>query len=310
MTRLTADLKGFFAAVPTPFTTDGGSIAAAALGDLVSHNLNAGLTGLYVGGSTGEAFLMSVEERAQLLSLTAEAAGGRAVMIAHVGDPNPSVSGHLACVAADAGYDAISAVPPFYYQYGLHEIEAHYRWLASQTDLPFLIYNFPALSGVRWSADELARLLDIPQVVGIKNTCSDLYAFEQVRRLRPDATLLHGFDETLLAGLTMGADGGIGSTYNLQASRVLALNAALKAGRLQEAHRHQADANALIDALVAAGVLPALKYMLEKAGFAMGPCRAPFQPLSANHRRALDAAMDLLPPSGLSQGLQRPAALG
>ena len=303
-------IEGYFAAIPTPFSPGGGSIGADVLARLVDHNLSAGLTGLYVGGSTGEAFLMAVEERAQLLKLAAEAAGRRGIMIAHVGDPNPTVSAYLAGVAADAGYDAVSAVPPFYYQYGMQEIDAHYRWLAGKTDLPFLIYNFPALSGVRWSVDELSQLLDIPQVVGIKNTCSDLYAFEQIRRRRPDATLLHGFDETLMAGLTMGADGGIGSTYNLQASRVLAIAEALQAGNTQQAHAHQADANQLIDALVSAGVIPALKYMLERSGFAMGPCRSPFQPLSPEKRRALDQAMDLLPPSGLSQDQTRPAAMG
>ncbi|MEM1285005.1 MAG: N-acetylneuraminate lyase [Pseudomonadota bacterium] len=303
-------LHGFFAAIPTPFSSDRKTIAADVLGGLVERNLGAGLAGLYVGGSTGEAFLMSTEERAQLLKLTAESAEGRGVLIAHVGDLNPAVSAHLARTAADAGYHAISAVPPFYYQYTIREIADHYHWLARQTDLPFLIYNFPALSGVRWSVDDLGNLLDIPQVVGVKNTCSDLYAFEQLRNLRPDAALLHGFDETLVAGLTMGADGGIGSSYNLQASRILALAAALERGDTKQAQQHQMEANRLIDALVSTSVIPGLKYMLGRAGLAMGPCRSPFHPLSDDQRRTLDTAMDLLPPSGLSQGQTRPTAMG
>jgi len=303
------NLNGFFAALPTPFTSNGTALAPTSLGDLVERNLADGLTGLYVGGSTGEAFLMTVEEREHLLRQSAEASAGKGVMVAQVGDPNPAVSARLAKVAAKAGYHAISAVPPFYYQYTIAEVEAHYRWLAAQTDLPFLIYNFPALSGVRWSVDDLAKLLDVPQVVGVKNTCADLYAFEQLRRRQPGATLLHGFDETLLSGLATGADGGIGSTYNLQASRILALAQALSTGDLEEARTLQAQSNALIDALVSVGVLPALKYMLERSGIAMGACRPPFQPLTSQQCATLDAAMDLVPHSSLSHTRGQSAVL-
>ncbi|MFN3226040.1 MAG: N-acetylneuraminate lyase [Hyphomicrobiales bacterium] len=303
------NLTGFFAALPTPFTSDGTALAHTPLGDLVERNLADGLTGLYVGGSTGEAFLMTVVEREHLLRQSAEASAGKGVMVAQVGDPNPAVSARLAKVAAKAGYHAISAVPPFYYQYTIAEIEAHYRWLAIQTDLPFLIYNFPALSGVRWSVNDLAKLLDIPQVVGVKNTCADLYAFEQLRRRQPGAALLHGFDETLLSGLATGADGGIGSTYNLQATRILALAQSLWTGDLEQARTLQSQSNALIDALVSVGVLPALKYMLERSGIPMGACRPPFQPLTSQQCATLDAAMDLVPHSSLSHTRGQSAVL-
>ncbi len=287
------DLGGFFSAIPTPFTNNGEQIATTPLGDLVARNLNAGLKGLYVGGSTGEAFLMTVEEREILLRLVIEAADGRGTMMAHVGDPNPAVSARLARLAAELGYDAISAVPPFYYQYKFDEIAAHYEWLAGQTDLPFVIYNFPGLSGVKWSSDELVRLLELPGIVGVKNTCGDLYALEQLRRRKPDSVLYHGFDETLLGGLSLGADGGIGSTYNLQPRRIQAMAAAHAAGRNEEARQLQSESNELIDAIVAAGVLPSLKYLLTAQGIPMGPCRRPFGNLSAESRKALDIAAEL-----------------
>lgn len=287
------DLNGFFAALPTPFDSDNAGIAETPLGDLVSRNLASGLDGLYVGGSTGEAFLMAVEERERVLQLAAEAADGRGVLIAHVGDPNPAVSARLAKAAARAGYDAVSAVPPFYYRYGIEEISAHYAWLAGQTDLPFLIYNFPELSGVKWSVDDLARLLGLPGIVGVKNTCGDLFAFESLRRRTPDRVLLHGFDETLLAGLALGADGGIGSTYNIQASRILALAEAHAEGRARAARALQAQANDLIDTLKSVGVIPGLKYLLTVTGIPMGGCRRPFGGLSDADRRRLDAAAEV-----------------
>ena len=286
------DLTGYFAALPTPFTADGAMIAAEPLAALVARNLDAGLAGLYVGGSTGEAFLMSVEERETVLRVCADAAGGRGTLIAQVGDPNPQVSARLAGYAADRGYHAISAVPPFYYRYGIDEITAHYTWLAGQTDLPFIIYNFPDLSGVRWSVTDLKRLLDLPRIVGVKNTCSDLFAFETLRRKAPEKVLLHGFDETLLAGLALGADGGIGSTYNVQPERILALATAHAEGRADDARALQAEANDLIGDMIAVGVLPALKYLLSRLGIPMGDCRRPFAPLPDLARKKLDATAE------------------
>ncbi len=287
-------LEGYFAALPTPFSDDCQQIAQKALGDLVQFNIESRLDGLYVGGSTGEAFLMSVAERETVLATVAEAADGRTTLMAHVGDPNPAVSAHLAKFAAKVGYDVISAVPPFYYSYSVAEITEHYRWLSCQTDLPFVIYNFPALSGVKWSPAELADLLKLSNIVGVKNTCSDLYAFDQLRRLAPKSVLLHGFDESLLAGLSFGADGGIGSTYNVQASRVLALAKAYREGRNEDARRLQSQANKLIDVLVSVGVIPSLKFILNQQGIDMGECRPPFGALTKDQKKSLEAAVENL----------------
>lgn len=285
------ELNGYFAALPTPFSADGQKVAQKSLGDLAQFNIEANLDGLYVAGSTGEAFLMSVAERETVLATVAEAAGGKTMLIAHVGDPNPAVSARLAKFAAKCGYDIISAVPPFFYGYCVEEMTVHYRWLSGQTDLPFVIYNFPTLSGVKWSPAQLAELLSLPNVVGVKNTCSDLYAFEQLRRLAPDSTLLHGFDESLLAGLGLGADGGIGSTYNVQASRILALAKAHNEGRNNDARALQSEANALIDILVAFGIIPSLKFILSQRGIDMGECRKPFGTLTTSQKEMLEAVL-------------------
>ena len=300
-------LAGYHAALPTPLTPDGSMVADDALGQLVRRNLESGLTGLYVGGSTSEAFLLSEEERLRVLALAAEAAGGAGVLIAHVGDINPQVSLRLAREARRLGYHAVSAVPPFYFGYRFDEIEAHYRALAGATDLPFLIYNFPALSGVRFRPEQLALLLAIENVVGLKNTCADHHALERLRRLAPETMIFNGFDETLLAGLSLGADGGIGSTYNLHAGRVLALAQAHAAGDMDTARDLQGRINALIDVLLVHGVFPSLKYLLELSGIPMGPCRAPFLPLSASAKTELEHAMDIHLSNGDTMGQQRRA---
>lgn len=284
------DFRGFYAATLTPFSADGSAVASDALGRLVEHDIAAGLDGLYVGGSTGEAFLMTPEERLHVFAATAEAARGRTRLIAHVGDLNPAVATHLAREAAKLGYDAVSAVPPFYYGYGWAEIRAFYAALATATDLPFLVYNIPSFSGVALSAGQLAELARLPNVAGIKFTSADLYGLERLRRQLPDRVLLNGYDELLLAGLSMGADGGIGSTYNVQGRRVMALARALAAGETARAQELQRDMNRLIDLLVEVGVMPGLKFLLSLWGLPMGPCRPPFLPLDAAAKARLEEA--------------------
>ncbi|GAB5374968.1 MAG: N-acetylneuraminate lyase [Acuticoccus sp.] len=286
------NLAGLHAALPTPFTADGSAIAEDAFADLVRRNIAAGLDGLYVGGSTGESFLLSPQERAHSYKVVAAAAAGDCTLIAHVGDINPAVAKELARAAADAGYHSVSAVPPFYFGYTFAELKAYYRDLAAETGLPFLIYNIPKLTGVTLTTAQIVELLELPHVAGVKNTASDYYALEQIRRAAPDTILLNGFDETLLAGYAMGAHGGIGSTYNIQAEKIIGVRDAVRAGDMARAQTLQGEINGLIDALVAAGIFPAIKYILELQGVAAGPCRAPFQPLSAEARRALDQTAD------------------
>lgn len=297
--------KGLYAALLTPFDDSGEAVNTDALGQLVERNLDDGLDGLYVAGSSGEAFLMSEAEREQVLAATAEAAAGRGALIAHVGDINPSVSRRLARAAQRYGYDAFSAVPPFYYEFGFSEIAAHYERLATAADIPFLVYNFPALSGVTMTSEQLAHLLALPNVVGVKNTCSDYFAFEQLRRRCPDALLYNGFDETLLAGLCLGADGGIGSTYNLMATGFVALAQAHHRGDTEAARAIQADINRVIDVIAAHGVFGSLKFLLSREGIAMGPCRPPFQPLERPAMRSLEEAYGRL--SAQSNLLRRSA---
>lgn len=286
------EIAGLHAALPTPFTADGAKIAEAAFGDLVRRNIAAGLDGLYVGGSTGESFLLSPAERARSYAIVAEAAAGECTLIAHVGDVNPMVTKELAREAAKLGYHSISAVPPFYFGYSFAELKAFYKELAAETGLPFLIYNIPKLTGVTMTTAQIVELLDLPHVAGVKNTASDYYAFEQMRRAAPGKILLNGFDETLLAGYAMGGDGGIGSTYNIQPDKIIGLRDAFREGDLVGAQALQGEINGLIDALVSAGVFPAIKYILELQGIPVGPCRAPFLPLSAEAKKALEKAAD------------------
>ncbi|MGF1777381.1 N-acetylneuraminate lyase [Vibrio nomapromontoriensis] len=282
------DFSGFYAATLTPFNKDE-SINYEDVQNLVKFNCDSGLKGLYVGGSTAEAFLCSTEERIELLKATAEVAStSQATLIAHVGDISTRKSELLARAAADLPYDAISAVTPFYYPVGFDQLKQHYSDIIQAAGKPMIVYNFPAFSGSSLSGAQISELLNLDGVVALKQTSADLYQMEQLTRRNPDKTVFNGFDEILASGLVAGATGGIGSTYNIQAQRILNINAAIQAGDVALAKKLQREANKVIDTLVDAGVIPGLKYVLKLKGVLSSEvCRRPFNAVSDDSKSQL-----------------------
>jgi N-acetylneuraminate lyase len=288
-------LDRLYAALATPFD-ENEAMAESCQRSLVQFVLRQGIDGLYVGGSTGESLMQSVGERQEGLRIVADEARGRAKLIGHVGAISTRDALALTRTCADAGYDAVSAIPPIYFPHGKDAIVGYYRDIAEAAQgLPLVIYNIPAMSSVSFSLAELDRLFEIPNVVGIKQTSLDMYQMEQVRRRYPSALLLNGYDEVFLAGLVSGANGGIGSTYNVMGGRYIRIRQALADGQVQEAMRLQSACNEVIDLLVAAGVFPALKFMLHHLGVIATPrSRAPLAAVAQSFHAPLRQAADSL----------------
>jgi N-acetylneuraminate lyase len=270
--------SGILSALVTPYRDDG-RFNAAIVPQLVEFELAQGIDGFYVGGSTGEAFLQSSEEREAVLRAVAGAARGRGTLIAHVGAIGTEDTVRLGRAAADAGYDAISAIPPFYYDFSAQELVGHYKALADAVPLPLIVYNFGGRTGKLGHTDIL-RLLDDPRVAGVKHTSQDLFQLERFKRHRPDAAIFNGYDEMCLGGLAMGADGAIGTTYNFMGSLFVALYKAFREGRTADALALQVRANIVIDGLIDLGVFPATKGFLKVMSVDCGGCRPPFRTLS------------------------------
>jgi N-acetylneuraminate lyase len=284
-------LGGVFSALITPFHNDG-SLHLDQLAPLAEFELAQGIHGFYVGGSTGEAFLQTADERKAVLAAFAKAVAGRAKLIAHVGAIATDEAITIAHAAADAGYDAISAIPPFYYDFSAAEVLAHYRALAEATPLPLVVYNFPAKSARPLTTADLLALLAHPKIIGVKHTSQNLYQLERLKTAAPEAVIYNGFDEMFAGGVAMGADGGIGTTFNVMGRIFVTMFEALRAGDLPRAQALQTQANAVIDVLIEVGVFPGTKAMLKLLGVDCGPCRRPFAPLSAAHMEKVAAIVD------------------
>ncbi len=272
---MTKPLAGMYAALLTGLDDDG-AFSPDRQRAIDAFVLRQGLSGLYVGGSSGESGLLDAAALLAQQEVVATCAQGtNARLIAHVGMPSLSESVRLARNAARLGYHGLSALPPHSYPFSDAEILGYYRALASATDLPMIVYEVPVRTGRPLPLPLLLDLLDLPGVTGIKFTSTDLFKFAQLIRRRPERTFFFGFDEIWLSGGVSGADGGIGTTYNLLGRLYSAIAGAKAAGDLPRAQALQTVAAGFVDDLLPAGVLPGMKAALRVLGVDCGPTRLP-----------------------------------
>jgi N-acetylneuraminate lyase len=271
-------LAGIFPALVTPFDKSG-HLDSERAGPLIERLIQAGVHGFYIGGSTGEGFLQSLEERKRFLKYVAETTKGRVKIIAHVGTLASHEAFYLSGCAADFGYDLISSTPPFYYAYTEDEVFSYYEELANKSSLPLLLYNAPHTTGVSLSMQTQQRLLEIPNVIGSKHTDSNMYVAEQLLSKCPGKVVMNGPDEMLTAGLAMGMQGGIGATYNLMPSYFLDIYRHVNSGKLEKARESQVKVNRVIAELIRVSpcVIAGIKSALGSLGYDVGYARKPLQ---------------------------------
>ena len=151
-----------------------------------------------------------------------------------------------------------------------------------------IVYNFPAANGFnldKGTAEEMFAHTD--KFIGIKHTTSDLFALEQFKTMKAKPIVYNGFDEMLIGGLAMGADGGIGSTYNFMAEKFITIYRSFVNNDVKTACATQYEVNEIIAQLIKYGVFASEKYILECLGIEMGDCRRPFLPLSEEGKKAM-----------------------
>lgn len=270
--------KGIFTALLTPFHKDG-SINEKSLEQLIEMNIQKGVKGFYVNGSTAEVFLLTEEERNHIYQLVSEINRGRCTLIAHIGSISTLQAIEYGHTTEKYGYDAVSSVAPFYYKFNFEEIKQHYYMIADHVNLPIVIYNFPNFSGVTLTPANISEFLRDDRFIGVKHTSNDYFAMEQFKAMFPDKVIYNGFDEMFLAGLSMGADGGIGSTYNFMAEKFVRMQQLYKEGRMQDALAVQKDVNTIVAALCKVGVGQGEKAVLSLMGIDFGEARPPFKTL-------------------------------
>lgn len=285
-------MKGVLPAMLSVFGEDE-RVDVARTENLVEFLLARGVDGLYLTGSTGEAFLLTHDERALIVKTVVDKVAGRVPVIVHVGDIGTKKSIMLATQAEQAGADAVSAVPPFYFPFDDEAIVRYYRDLAGATDLPFFIYNIPLAKMM--GAELIFRLAELPNVAGMKYTGMNHAEMGHIKRtLGDDFVMFSGADEMACSGLSVGADGIIGSFYNVMPETFIRIYQNMRAGQGVEAARLQAIATDVILAVAKYNLQPVLRNILRWQGCEAGvPCR-PFRGYGEDELAPLKAALRTL----------------
>ena len=292
-------LRGLVAATHTPFHADG-SLHLAVVEKQAAHLLANGVSQVFVGGTTGESSSLTVEERRALAQRWIEVARGTAMrVVVHVGSNCIEDARALAAHAEKLGASAIAALAPSYFKPRSVEVlvECAARIASAAPGTPFYFYDIPSMTGVSFPMrDFLSQARDrIPSLAGLKFTNPDLMSLQQCLRADGGAwDVPFGCDEFLLAALSLGATGAVGSTYNFAAPIYTRLIAAFSRGDLAAARAEQFRSVQLVQLLAGVGFMGAAKAVMGMLGVEVGPARLPHTNPSAGETGKLRADLEQL----------------
>jgi 4-hydroxy-tetrahydrodipicolinate synthase len=286
-----AEIGGVITAMVTPFAEDL-SVDEAAARKVARHLIDNGCHGLVLSGTTGESPTLDDEEKLALLRAVRDEVGHDVLIICGTGSNDTRHSARLSAAAADNGADAVLAVTPYYNKPNFRGIKAHYEAVAKAAGIPVVLYNIPSRVVVNLSAEELAELGRIDNVVAVKQANDDeLGAVEGLR-------ILAGNDGTFLPTLEMGEAGGILVASHLVAAEMREIYDAIQAGDLDRAREIDAKLRPIYEMISHVNPIP-VKAALDLLGICSSRARLPIVEANEDER---DQIRQVLERQGLLAG--------
>jgi 4-hydroxy-tetrahydrodipicolinate synthase len=282
--------KGAIVAMVTPFRN--GKVDEEALRRLIEEQIAGGTDGIAPCGTTGESTTLSHEEHDRVIEITVEAAGKRVPVIAGTGSNSTEEAIRLTKHAWKAGADAALIVCPYYNRPTQEGLYLHYRAIAEEVPIPVIVYNIPGRTGTNMLTETLARLAEIPNIVGVKEASGSLKQMSDVVRLcGPDFSVLSGDDIFTLGLLAIGGNGVISVISNVVPGDMAAMVDAFAAGDLSKARALHHRMSPLIDALfIETNPIP-VKAALAMMGKIAYELRLPLCRLAEKNEAALKKVM-------------------
>jgi 4-hydroxy-tetrahydrodipicolinate synthase len=289
-------LQGAFTALVTPFTT-AGAVDERRFRDFVEWQILAGIDGVVPCGTTGESPTLSHAEKDGLIDWTVEVvrehAGGRHIpVIAGTGSNDTAATIAATRRAAAVGADAALVVTPYYNKPDQRMLEAHYRAVADEGDLPIVVYNVPGRTSVNVEAATMLRLAEHPRIIAVKEASANLDQIQTIIRNRPAGfSVLAGDDSWTLTVLAHGGDGVISVASNEIPGAMAGLCSAWRSGDLAEARRlHELYLPLMRANFITVNPVP-VKSALAAMGLIEDVVRQPLLPLVEPQRGQLMAIL-------------------
>lgn len=281
-------LQGTYTALVTPFRN--GEIDFQAFKEIIEWQIENGIDGLVVCGSTGESITLSFKEQSELLSFAVEVVNGRVPVIGGIGVVATEQAIQLGRNAIDAGVDALLVLVPYYIKPTQEQIYKFYYDVSSALNFPIILYNNPGRCGVSMSVDTVVRLSQDSNFIGIKEADSDITRPTQYRNFidREDFSILSGNSSTVAAFLAQGGHGVISTTSNVEPALCARLTDAWIHMEMDDFQEIRDILLPLDEALYFEPVPASIKYVLSESGLLCSPeVRPPLQELSPETKERL-----------------------
>ena len=281
---------GALTALITPFRD--GAIDRAALERIVDDQIAAGIAGLVPCGSTGESATLTHDEHLEVIALVVARARGRVPVIAGSGSNSTAEAIRLTRGAKEAGADAALLISPYYNKPTQEGIYQHYRAIAEATRFPLIVYNIPGRTSSKIEASTLARLAELPDIVGLKEATGSLDECQEViRRCGDDLPVYAGDDTLTLPVMAVGGVGVISVVSNCAPKPWAAAVDAARRGDWVEARRgHYALLPLIRSLFLETNPIP-IKAAMAMLGYCVDELRLPLLPMTDAPRQQLRAAM-------------------
>ncbi len=281
---------------------DRDAIDVEGTGRVVEHILAAGPAGLFILGTTGEGPSLSYHVRHEFVELVCQIVDRRVPVLVGVTDTAFIESINMAEEAADAGADAVVLSAPSYFAPGQEDLWQYVRAIVAEMPLPVFLYNMPSHTKVAFSVETVRRAMDLPEVVGVKDSSGDMIYFDQLRQIvagRPDFSLLIGPEELLAEAVLLGAHGGVSGGANVWPQLYVELHKAAAAGELERTRQLHRKVVRLASSIYHVGppgasVLQGIKAALSILGICSDLPAEPFRRLSSEQRSEIERAVRAL----------------
>jgi 4-hydroxy-tetrahydrodipicolinate synthase len=251
-----------------------------------------GSDALVVAGTTGESPTLSDEEKVRLFRTVKEAVGGKAKVIAGTGTYDTRHSVHLSKEAEEAGADGLLLVVPYYNKPSQEGLYRHFRAIAEETRLPVILYNIPGRTGVNMLPETVARLAEVPNIVGIKEASGNLDQVSEIRRRTPREFLIYSGDDSLtLPILAVGGIGVISVASHLVGRQIQEMIRSFLGGDVQKALDLHLQLLPLFKAMFVTTNPAPVKAALALAGFPVGGLRPPLVEVTEKEREVISGAL-------------------
>ncbi|MBN2037774.1 MAG: 4-hydroxy-tetrahydrodipicolinate synthase [Chitinispirillaceae bacterium] len=281
------DLRGCYVAIVTPFE-ENGAIHENALRSHIDFLIGSGVAGIVPCGTTGESATLSWEEHNRVVDIALEQARGRIQVIAGAGSNNTAESLNAAKHAREKGADAILCITPYYNKPTQEGLFRHFKTIASEVDIPIVMYNVPGRTGVNLLPATVERLCEFENIVAVKEASGNVLQISEIhRRCGERLTILSGDDPLTLPILACGGKGIISVVANIAPEKPIAMVDAFFAKDMAEAlSLHEALLPLSQAMFIETNPIP-VKTAMNVLGMNAGTLRLPLVPMGEGNKERL-----------------------